>query len=142
MNNRNPRRRCEICSKLKKNTPEKCHWGHTGVFNVNFEHISLLFLAFLSLILSMYSFARNLLFSFHNSRRILVEFIQVLESLIEKQGWETFVVLTLSKGRFQKHLSGGAVKKRPSENFKTFPGEFDIRILAMMKTQMVHKAFD
>ena len=42
--NRNTRATCEICSKLTIKTPESCYWRRSGVFNVNFEHISHLFL--------------------------------------------------------------------------------------------------
>ena len=38
---------CETCSKLTTKTPEKGHRGRSGVFIVNFEHISHLFLVFL-----------------------------------------------------------------------------------------------
>ena len=40
VNDRNTRTRCEICSKLTIKTPERRHWRHSGVFIVNFEHIS------------------------------------------------------------------------------------------------------
>ena len=50
-NNRNIRERCEICSKLIK-ILERRHWRRSGVFIVNFEHISHLFLVFLLLILN------------------------------------------------------------------------------------------
>ena len=41
VNNRNTRKRCEICSKLTIKTPERRHhWHRSGVFIVNFEHIS------------------------------------------------------------------------------------------------------
>ena len=53
MNNRNPRARCEICSELIK-TPERCKWRYSGVFIVNFEQISYLFLVFLLLTLNVY----------------------------------------------------------------------------------------
>ena len=43
VNNRNIRRRCEICSKLITKTPERRQWHDCGVFIVNFEHISHLF---------------------------------------------------------------------------------------------------
>ena len=52
VNNRNARTRCEICSKLTIKTPERRQWCHSGVFIVNFEHISHLVLTFLLLILS------------------------------------------------------------------------------------------
>ena len=48
-NNRNTRKRCEICEKLTTKTPERCHRNRSGVFTVNFEHISHLFLVFLLL---------------------------------------------------------------------------------------------
>ena len=51
-NNRNTRTRCEICSKLTIKTLERRHWYRSGVFNVNFEHISYLVLVFLLLTLS------------------------------------------------------------------------------------------
>ena len=41
--NRNTREKCKICSKLKIKTPEQRHWRRSGVFTVNFEHISHLF---------------------------------------------------------------------------------------------------
>ena len=47
VNNRNTRTNCDICSKLTIKTPERCHWRRSGVFIVNFEHISFLVLVFL-----------------------------------------------------------------------------------------------
>ena len=47
VNNKNPRTWCEICSKLKIKAPKQRNWRRSGVFNVNFEHISYLILAFL-----------------------------------------------------------------------------------------------
>ena len=52
VNNRNTRTRCEICSKLTIKTPELRQWRSSGVFIVNFEHISHLVLVFLLLTLS------------------------------------------------------------------------------------------
>ena len=52
VNNRNTRTRCEICSKLTINTPERRQWRRSGVFIVNFEHISHLVLVFLLLTLN------------------------------------------------------------------------------------------
>ena len=52
-NNRNTRTSCEICSKLTLNTPERFHWRRSGLFIVNFEHISYLVLVFLLLTLNM-----------------------------------------------------------------------------------------
>ena len=48
-NNSNNRKRCKICSKLTIKTPERLHWRRSGVFIVNFEHISHLILVFLLL---------------------------------------------------------------------------------------------
>ena len=48
VNNRNTRARCEICSKLTIKIPERL----SGIFIVNFEHISHLVLVILLLTLS------------------------------------------------------------------------------------------
>ena len=53
VNNRTTRTRCEICSKLTINTPERRQWHRPGLFIVNFEYISHFVLVFLSLILNM-----------------------------------------------------------------------------------------
>ena len=50
----NTRKRCEICSKLTIKTPELRQRSLSGVFIVNFEHISHLFLVFLLLTLNKY----------------------------------------------------------------------------------------
>ena len=47
VNNRNTRKRCEICSKLTIKTPERRQCRHFGNFIANFEHVSHLFLVFL-----------------------------------------------------------------------------------------------
>ena len=52
VNNRNTRARCEICSKLAIKTPERRQCRRSGVFIVNFEHISHLALVFPLLTLS------------------------------------------------------------------------------------------
>ena len=52
VNYRNTRTSCEICSKSTIKTTERRYWRHSGVFIVNFEHISHLALAFLFLTLS------------------------------------------------------------------------------------------
>ena len=52
-NNRNTRTRYEICSKLTIKTLERRQWCCSGVFIVNFEHISHLVLVFLLLTLNM-----------------------------------------------------------------------------------------
>ena len=53
VNNRNTRTRCEICSKLTIRTSERHQWRRSGVFIVNFEHISHLVLLLLLLTLNM-----------------------------------------------------------------------------------------
>ena len=40
ISSRNNRTMCEICSKLTRKTPERCHWRRSGVFIVNFKQIS------------------------------------------------------------------------------------------------------
>ena len=35
VDNRNTKKRCEICLKLTINTPERRHWPRSGVFIVN-----------------------------------------------------------------------------------------------------------
>ena len=50
------RKRCYICSKLTIKPSERCQWRNSGVFIVNFEHISKLFQLFLLLTLNMYMF--------------------------------------------------------------------------------------
>ena len=52
VSNRNTRTRCEICSKLTIKTPERRLWRRSGVFIVNFKHISHLILVFRLLTLS------------------------------------------------------------------------------------------
>ena len=47
--NRNPRKRCEIYPTLTVKAPEQRHWRRSGVFIVNFQHISHLFLMLLLL---------------------------------------------------------------------------------------------
>ena len=52
VNNRNTRKRCEICWKLTIKTSLQCQWRHSGIFIVNFEHISSLLLVLLLLMLN------------------------------------------------------------------------------------------
>ena len=52
VSNINTRTRCEICSKLIINRPERRRWRRFGVCIVNFEHISFLALVFQLLTLS------------------------------------------------------------------------------------------
>ena len=53
VDNKTSRAKCEICSKLIIMTPERQQWRSSGVFIVNFEHISHLVLAVLLLTLNM-----------------------------------------------------------------------------------------
>ena len=52
VNSRNTSTRCEVCSRLTINTPERRKWRRSGVFIGNFKHISHLVLLFLLLTLS------------------------------------------------------------------------------------------
>ena len=54
VNNRDTRERYEICSKITIKTLKERQWRRSGVFLVNFEHISHLFLVFLLLVLNMH----------------------------------------------------------------------------------------
>ena len=63
VNNRNTRKRCEICSKLIIKTPE-------GIFIVNFGRVSHLFLVLLFLTLNKQALARGL---YPISRRVSVK---------------------------------------------------------------------
>ena len=63
VNNLDTRKKCEICSKLKIKRAERRHWRHSGVFIVNFEHISPLFLVFLLLTLN-----RQILLGYHKKK--------------------------------------------------------------------------
>ena len=42
----------KVCSKLTVKTPERRHWRRSGIFIVNFNHISHFFLEFLLLTLN------------------------------------------------------------------------------------------
>ena len=53
VNNRNTRTRCEISSKLTRKAPERRNWRRSGVFYVNFEHVSHPVLVFILLTLNM-----------------------------------------------------------------------------------------
>ena len=53
VNNRNTRTRCDISSKLTIKIQEQHHWRRSGIFIVNFEHISDLVLVFLLLTLDI-----------------------------------------------------------------------------------------
>ena len=56
VNNRNIRKRCEICSNITLRTPERHQWRRSSVFIVNFQYISHLFLAFLLFKVSRFHF--------------------------------------------------------------------------------------
>ena len=58
ISNRNTRKRCEICLKLTKKTPERRR-RRSGLFIVNIEHILHLNLVFLLLTLNKQLSARN-----------------------------------------------------------------------------------
>ena len=53
VNNRNTRTSCEICSKLTIKIPKRRQWRRSGIFILNFEHISHFVLVFLLLTLKM-----------------------------------------------------------------------------------------
>ena len=53
VSNTNARKRCKLCSELTTKIPERRHWRRSGVFILNFEHISHLFLVFPLLTLNM-----------------------------------------------------------------------------------------
>ena len=57
---KNTRQRCKICSNLTIKTSERRQRRRSGVFIVNFELISHLFLVFLLLTLNMYFFAGDI----------------------------------------------------------------------------------
>ena len=54
VNYRNTRTRYEICSKLTLKIPERRQWHRSGIFTVNFEHISHFVLVFLLINLNMW----------------------------------------------------------------------------------------
>ena len=53
VNNKNIRAMCEICSKLTIKIPERRKWRCSGIFIINFEHISHPVLVLLLLTLNM-----------------------------------------------------------------------------------------
>ena len=52
VNYKNTRTRCETCLKLTIKTTEQCQWCRSGIFIVNFEHVSQHFLVLLLLTFS------------------------------------------------------------------------------------------
>ena len=75
-NNRNSRKRCEICLKLTIKTPERRHWRRYGVFIVNFEHISHFFQMFLLLTLNKQMLAKLVLL--HAERQLVQKWLSLL----------------------------------------------------------------
>ena len=61
VNNWNTRKKCKTCWKLAIKRPERRYWRSFGVFIVNFEHISHLFLVPLLLTLDMQMFAGKIM---------------------------------------------------------------------------------
>ena len=78
VNNRYTRTRCEICSKLTIKTPERCQQHRSGVFIVNFEHISHFVLVFLLLTFSRQMPTGNNLLTF-KSRLLRFIYFQACE---------------------------------------------------------------
>ena len=64
VNNTNTKTRCKICSNLTIKTPERRQWRRSGIFIVNFEHISQLVLVFLLLTLNRWMSTGALPFTF------------------------------------------------------------------------------
>ena len=54
VNNRNTRKRWEMCSKLTIKIPERRQWRRSRIIFINFKHISDLVLVFLLLTLGRY----------------------------------------------------------------------------------------
>ena len=80
-NNRNIRTICEICSKLTIKTIERRQWRRSGVFIVNFEHISHLVLVFLLFTLNKYLPAGIWLFwkKCYIEKRYILEIFKLLK---------------------------------------------------------------
>ena len=79
VNNRNTSwKSCEICSKFTIKTIERRHGRHSGVFIVDFEHISNLFLVFLLLTLNKKMLAGKL--NFVSWRRSSIFFINPFQA--------------------------------------------------------------
>ena len=88
VNNRNTRTRCEIYSKWTIKTQERRHWHRSGVFIVNFEHISHLALAFLFLTLSREMTTGKK--QFHVLLKFWEDLIKIFVHLIEHQSFLNF----------------------------------------------------
>ena len=83
VNNRNTRTRCEICSKLTIKTPERRQWRRSGVFIVNFEHISHLVLMFLLLTLvTSENYVKNLFKKHRHCQEYQINFMILKKNLL------------------------------------------------------------
>ena len=84
VNNRNTRTRCEVFSKLTIKTTERrqCQWRRSGVFIVNFEHISPYFSV------SIINFE-------HEIAGWVILGICMLEKGVSKQGYTLICILLL-----------------------------------------------
>ena len=76
VNNRNTRTRCEICSKLTLKIPKQRQWCRSGVFIVNFEHMSHLVLVFLLLTLNTWLTAGISLECFRNQESFVLNYFE------------------------------------------------------------------
>ena len=87
VNDRNTRKRREICSRLTIKILEQRHLRRSGVLIVNFEHISHLFLVFLLLTLNMEMFAGFVKVSLRLTLAHLAhQFIAFVETLFQTSG--------------------------------------------------------
>ena len=92
-------RRCEICSQLTIKTPERRHWRHSGVFIVNFQHISASFWCFWVVLVSL---VLTLNIVWHRSRVIIVNYEQICStaSIVNFEQVNAGWVVTLAAPRF------------------------------------------
>ena len=86
INNKNTRKRYEICSKLTIKTPEWHHLRRSDVFIVKFEHISHIFLMILLLTLNKQMLAETFSFYFHCKQKKAYDFPMNLGEWKEKTG--------------------------------------------------------
>ena len=78
VNNRSTKARCGICSKLTIKTPERRQWHLSGVFIVNFEHISHLVLVREFLFLT---YNGKIPFGLEPSRTSMIELINSIKDI-------------------------------------------------------------
>ena len=76
VNNKNTRKTCEICSKVTIKTPKRRQWHRSGIFIVNFEHISPLFLALLYLTLKIWILAGIYFLLANTSSKLIVKALE------------------------------------------------------------------